>query len=175
MIVGEQPGNQEDLQGHPFVGPAGHLLNELFDELNIPVDEIYVTNAVKHFKWKPVGKVRLHQRPSSDEIAACKPWLESEARAVRPDVILCLGATAARSVVGKITLIGSSRGQTLSSELSSTIMISWHPSAILRAPDEKSRAQKRAELKADLKRAWSKTKSPTHPSRHLEAPIQIPS
>lgn len=156
MLVGEQPGNKEDLEGHPFMGPAGGLIDQLCEELAIPRGEIYVTNAVKHFKWKRAGKVRLHQKPNAAEIRACRPWLEKEVLAVRPRVILCLGATATQSVLGYAAPIASSRGKKLHAELmpDAIVMVTWHPSAVLRSPMPEGRAEKRSQLKKDLQRAW---------------------
>lgn len=161
MLVGEQPGDQEDRAGHPFVGPAGKLLDTILAELKIPRADIFVTNAVKHFKFQRRGKFRLHAKPNASEAAACRPWLESEIRAVHPEIIVALGATAAYSLCGGKS-IGSNRGkvQALRAEFHSTtkVLFTWHPSAILRAPEEKLRHQKRAELKEDLRRAWQLAK-----------------
>jgi uracil-DNA glycosylase len=162
MLVGEQPGNQEDIAGEPFVGPAGKLLAELLDELGIPREQAYVTNAVKHFKYVRKGKIRLHAKPNAAEINACRPWLDSEIRAVKPAVILALGATAAGSLCGNVK-IQANRGKALQlrKELTGTqpVFVSWHPSAILRAPDERGRSKMRNELKEDLLNAWSKARS----------------
>ncbi len=154
MLVGEQPGDQEDRLGHPFVGPAGELLNSILDELGIPRDEVYVTNAVKHFKFSSRGKRRIHEKPNTSEMKACRPWLEKEIEAVRPSVIVALGATAAQSVTGRLVKVTKERGDWLQSELGEKVIASWHPSAILRSIDEPSRRLKREQLKADLKRAW---------------------
>lgn len=156
MFVGEQPGDQEDLAGKPFVGPAGGLLDGILDELGIPRDEIYVTNAVKHFKFEPRGKRRIHQKPQGSEVAACHPWLEKEIQSVRPQVIFALGATAAQSVAGRVVKITKERGSWLSGVEAggAKVMVSWHPSAILRAIDEPSRRLKKEQLKQDLKKAW---------------------
>jgi len=154
MLVGEQPGNAEDLAGHPFVGPAGALLEKIFTELGIRRDDVYVTNAVKHFKYVRKGKIRLHAKPNSVEIANCRPWLASEVAAVQPQVIVALGATAADSVCGRSVAIGRHRGQWLTTPLGpARVLVSWHPSAILRAPDERARAEKREQLKMDLAQA----------------------
>lgn len=156
MMVGEQPGDQEDRAGQPFVGPAGTLLNEILQELGIPRDEVYVTNAVKHFKFESRGKRRLHMKPNGSEIAACRPWLEKEIAAVQPEVILALGATAAQSLCGRMVKVTKERGQWLEGKDTgdSKVMASWHPSAILRSIDEESRKQKMAQLKSDLSKAW---------------------
>lgn len=155
MLVGEQPGDKEDLAGYPFVGPAGKLLDQIFAELKIPRDKIFVTNAVKHFKWERAGKVRLHKKPNGAEIQACHPWLESEVRAVQPKLILCLGATAARSVFGRDIGITAMRGKIIKdTNLGVPALVTWHPSAILRSPTAEARAQKRAKFKADLLRGW---------------------
>lgn len=165
MLVGEQPGDHEDKAGHPFVGPAGKLLDQILDELEIPRPDVFVTNAVKHFKFQRRGKFRLHAKPNAGEVAACRPWLESEIRSVRPDIIVALGATAANSLCGEKS-IGSHRGKTqgLRAEFNSTtkVLFTWHPSAILRAPDEQLRHAKRAELKEDLRRAWRLAKKKPH-------------
>jgi uracil-DNA glycosylase len=139
VLVGEQPGDQEDLKGTPFCGPAGQVLDRGLIEAGIDREEVYVTNAVKHFKWLPRGKRRLHEKPNGREIAACRPWLVAELEAVRPHVLVCLGATAARAVLGKITKISEHRGELLHSDLSSRIVVTVHPSSILRIEDSDSR------------------------------------
>jgi len=154
MIVGEQPGDKEDLQGLPFVGPAGELFRRCIEEAGIDIDDIYLTNAVKHFKWKPAGKARLHQKPSLTEIRACHPWLEAEMNAIKPKVIIALGATGATSVLGRVPKITAERGKVISGEeAADMIIISWHPSAILRGYDTEDAALKRKQLVADLKLA----------------------
>jgi probable DNA metabolism protein len=161
MIVGEQPGDQEDRQGHPFVGPAGALLDEILEELGIDRDQVYVTNAVKHFKFTQRGKVRLHAKPSASEVHACRPWLEKEIEAVEPQVIVALGATAAASVCGRAVKIGAEHGSWLGGALPNTrVLVSWHPSAILRSIDEESRHEKRAQLKEDLRKVRDFVKKP---------------
>src|SRR5437764_3034538 len=122
MLVGEQPGDQEDKQGHPFVGPAGRILDEALADAGIPRDKTYVTNAVKHFKWKARGKRRIHDKPNWSEVAACRPWLEGEAAAVKPEAIVALGATAARAVVGRTVAITRERGQALESDLAPLVV-----------------------------------------------------
>ncbi len=149
MLVGEQPGDQEDLQGHPFVGPAGRILDEALADAGIPRDKTYVTNAVKHFKWKARGKRRIHDKPNWSEVAACHPWLESEIAAVRPRAIVALGATAARAVIGRTVAITRERGQPLESELAPLVVATFHPSAVLRAQDMKGEMQ--AALTDDLR------------------------
>lgn len=141
VMVGEQPGDQEDLSGHPFVGPAGKLLDQALKEAGIPREEAYVTNAVKHFKWEPRGKRRLHQKPNSREMAACKPWLEAELLVIRPAVLLCLGATAAATVLGSSVRVLRDRGRVLASEYCEQTLVTVHPSSLLRAPDEESRRE----------------------------------
>jgi len=139
MFVGEQPGNQEDLEGRPFVGPAGQLLDKLLVEAGVDRRKVYVTNAVKHFKWEPRGKRRIHKKPNSAEIAACKAWLEAEIASIHPRVIVCLGATAAQALLGRDFRVTQHRGELLDSELAPYVMATVHPSSILRAPDETTR------------------------------------
>src|SRR5678815_2353667 len=134
MLVGEQPGDQEDLAGHPFVGPAGKILDKALGEAGITRREVYVTNAVKHFKWEPQGKRRKHKKPSVTEIAACRPWLEAEVQVVKPRVVVCLGVSAAQSVFGKTIRLNEMRGQAWSTPLAAIIFVTVHPSAILRHP-----------------------------------------
>lgn len=151
MFVGEQPGDQEDLAGKPFVGPAGKLLNDALIEAGVDRETVYVTNAVKHFKWTPRGKRRLHGKPSSREMAACRPWLETEVELVQPSIIVCLGATAAQSLLGASFRITRQRGQLISSDWAERTLATWHPSAILRAPDEELRHAMREQFLNDLK------------------------
>src|ERR1700745_1784181 len=139
MFVGEQPGDQEDIQGRPFVGPAGHILDKALEEAGIDRTEVYVTNAVKHFKWEPRGKRRIHKKPNSLEITACKPWIEAEIEVVRPDVIVCLGATAAQALLGRQFKVSTQRGAWVESPLAPFVMATVHPSSLLRAPDEENR------------------------------------
>lgn len=150
LLVGEQPGDQEDLAGEPFVGPAGRLLDESLAAAGIDRRDAYITNAVKHFKWTPRGKRRLHAKPSSREIAACRPWLSAEIEVVRPQVIVCLGATAAQTLLGRTFRVTKSRGRLLEGTDSRWVLATYHPSAVLRAPDEARRHQMRDELIADL-------------------------
>ena len=150
LVVGEQPGDQEDLQGLPFVGPAGKLLDQTLKELGIARSEMYVTNAVKHFKFVQRGKLRLHQNPRMSEITACRPWLLAEIDAVKPKVVLCLGASAAKALLGGTFALMKERGKVLSTPYAEQVVATLHPSAILRARDEESRAQMLALFKADL-------------------------
>jgi DNA polymerase len=153
MLLGEQPGDQEDLAGKPFVGPAGQLLDRALDEAGIDRGEVYVTNTVKHFKWEPRGKRRIHQKPNSREIAACRPWLEAELRLVRPKLLICLGATAAQSILGPSFRVTRERGKVFRSELAPRVLATVHPSSLLRQPDEESRKREYAQFVADLRAA----------------------
>jgi uracil-DNA glycosylase len=145
LFMGEQPGDREDLAGHPFVGPAGRLLDEALIEAGIDRKRVYVTNAVKHFKWRASGKRRLHMRPNSTEVAACRLWLELEIRLTKPAVVVALGATAAQALLGPAFRVTRERGKVVSSPLASRVVATVHPSSILRAPDDESR---RAEMRA---------------------------
>lgn len=151
MFVGEQPGDKEDLQGRPFVGPAGAILDRALDDAGIDRARVYVTNAVKHFKWEPRGKRRIHKKPNAMEIAACRPWLDAEIAVVKPQVIVCLGATAAQSLLGKDFRVTQRRGELIESGLGPRILATVHPSSILRAPDEEQRHAEYARFVADLK------------------------
>ena len=151
LLAGEQPGDQEDLQGRPFVGPAGKLLDVALAEAGIDREEVYITNAVKHFKWTPRGKMRLHAKPSSREVAACRPWLAAEIKAVEAEIVVCLGATAAQSLLGSAFRITKQRGQLLSTDFAPALLATYHPSAILRAPDAKQREELRQLFLSDLK------------------------
>jgi DNA polymerase len=152
FFVGEQPGNEEDLTGHPFVGPAGRLLNEALADAGIDRAQTYVTNVVKHFKWEPRGKRRIHKKPNSSEITACRPWLEAEIALIKPKVIVCLGATAAQALLGPKFLVSKQRGQFIESTLAPYIMATVHPSSILRAPDEETRHVEKRRFIDDLKK-----------------------
>lgn len=152
VFVGEQPGNDEDLAGKPFVGPAGKLLDKALVEAGIQRDEVYVTNAVKHFKWEPKGKRRSHKKPGAREIAACRPWLNAELEVLKPQVLVCLGATAAQALLGKTFLVSKHRGELIQSELASNVMATVHPSSILRAPDDDTRRQEMEKFVADLRK-----------------------
>ena len=151
MFVGEQPGDQEDRQGEPFVGPAGALLDKALADAGIPRDEVYVTNAVKHFKWEPRGKRRIHKKPRASEVKACRPWLEAELRAVHPAVVVCLGATAAQSLLGSSFKLMQQRGQVVASGTAGPVVATIHPSAVLRAPDSEGRREAYKMLVGDLK------------------------
>jgi DNA polymerase len=151
MLVGEQPGDQEDIQGRPFVGPAGKILDKALEEAGINRDEVYVTNAVKHFKWEPRGKRRIHKKPNSMEITACKPWVEAEIDVIKPDVIVCLGATAAQALLGREFRVSTQRGTWVSSPLAPFVMATVHPSSLLRAPDEVTRRLETKRFIQDLK------------------------
>jgi DNA polymerase len=158
LLVGEQPGNDEDLAGEPFVGPAGKLLDKVLAEAGIDRSAAYVTNVVKHFKWEARGKRRIHAKPNGTEIKACMPWLQAEIGVVRPEVIVCLGATAAQALLGRQFRVTQQRGVLLPFALAPAIMATVHPSSILRAPDAESRREGTAALIADLKQVavWLK-------------------
>jgi DNA polymerase len=151
MFVGEQPGDQEDLAGKPFVGPSGLLLNDAMEKGGVPRDEAYVTNAVKHFKWEPRGKRRLHSKPSAREVAACRPWLETEISIIKPDMIVCLGATAAQSLMGSSFRLTKHRGEVLKTDWAPWLLATNHPSAVLRVPDAALREKTRTAFFEDLK------------------------
>jgi uracil-DNA glycosylase family protein len=150
VFVGEQPGNDEDLAGKPFVGPAGKLLDKALVEAGINRDEVYVTNTVKHFKWEPSGKRRIHKKPNAREIAACRPWLDAELGVLRPEVIVCLGATAAQALISKDFRVSQRRGEFVDSKLAGLVMATVHPSSILRAPDDETRHREMKKLISDL-------------------------
>jgi len=152
VFVGEQPGDEEDRQGRPFVGPAGRLLDEILSEVGIDREQVYVTNAVKHFKWEPRGTRRLHSKPSSREMSACRPWLEAEFQAIEPACVVCLGATAAQSLLGRAFRITRDHGKFQSTEYAERVLATYHPSAILRAPDADARRRMRREFTADLRK-----------------------
>jgi uracil-DNA glycosylase family protein len=151
MFVGEQPGNAEDLEGKPFVGPAGKLLDNALEEAGIDRSKTYVTNAVKHFKWEPRGKRRIHKKPNAAEIAACRPWLDAEITILKPEVIVCLGATAAQALLGRQFRVTQHRGELMKSSLAPFVMATVHPSSILRAPDDEARHTEMARFIQDLK------------------------
>jgi len=151
MFVGEQPGDEEDKRGQPFVGPAGRLLDRALEEAGIDRRHVYVTNAVKHFKWEPRGKRRIHQKPNAREIAACHSWLEAELEVVRPRVIVCLGATAAQALLGRDFKVTQRRGEIIERD-GRTFMATVHPSAVLRSPDDETRHRELARFIIDLKR-----------------------
>lgn len=152
MFIGEQPGNDEDLQGRPFVGPAGRLLDKLLVEAGVDRTKVYVTNAVKHFKWEPRGKRRIHKKPNSVEITACRPWLEAEIASVHPKVIVCLGATAAQALLGRDFRVTQHRGELLESSLAPHVMATVHPSSILRAPDDETRHEEMRRFVQDMRK-----------------------
>lgn len=152
IFVGEQPGNDEDLAGKPFVGPAGKLLDRALVEAGIDRSEVYVTNTVKHFKWEPKGKRRIHKKPNAREITACRPWLEAEIGVLKPSVIVCLGATAAQAIIGKDFKVTQRRGELIESPLARNVVATVHPSSILRAPDEETRHAEYGRFVADLKK-----------------------
>lgn len=160
MLVGEQPGDQEDRAGHPFVGPAGALLGRALEEAGIDRRQTYVTNAVKHFKWVPGagrGKRRIHQKPSAAEVSACRPWLLAEIQAVDPEVIVCLGATAAQSLLGRGFRVTQHRGEPVPSTFRARVIATVHPSSILRAPDDDARHRELRAFVADLRAAAALT------------------
>jgi len=151
MMVGEQPGNQEDLEGKPFVGAAGKFLDRMLEEAGIDRKKVYLTNVVKHFKWEPRGKRRIHKKPNAAEIAACRPWLDAEIAAIRPAVIVCLGATAAQALLGRTFRVTEHRGEFIESQLAPRVLATLHPAAILRVPDEKDRHDAERKFLEDLK------------------------
>jgi DNA polymerase len=151
MLVGEQPGDREDVEGRPFVGPAGKLLDRALEQAGIDRDLVYVTNVVKHFKWRPRGKRRIHQKPNAEEIGACMPWLDAELEAVRPLVLACLGATAAQALLGRAFRVSRQRGQFVPSPLAPLVAATVHPSSILRA-EEDMREAAMQEFVADLRK-----------------------
>jgi len=152
MMVGEQPGDKEDLQGRPFVGPAGAVLDKALTAAGIDRTDVYVTNIVKHFKWEPRGKRRLHKKPNALEISACRPWLDAEIKVVKPEVVVLLGATAAQGVMGRQFRVTQQRGQWVQSTIAPLVMATVHPSSILRAPDDESRHEEMRKFVDDLKK-----------------------
>jgi DNA polymerase len=160
MLVGEQPGDKEDLAGHPFVGPAGQMLDRALEEAGIDRKTTYITNAVKHFKYVPRGKIRLHQKPNTLEIRACRPWYERELAAIRPELVVAMGATAAQSVFGKITQINKSRGRPIELGQGFKVLVTVHPSYLLRLPDAEAKAREYARFVDDLKIAADLLKRP---------------
>jgi len=152
MLVGEQPGDAEDLAGHPFVGPAGKLLDRALEEAGIDRTVVYVTNVVKHFKWEPRGKRRIHAKPNAGEISACRPWLETEIALVKPHALVCLGATAAQALLGKTFKVSKQRGEFVQSSLAPLVMATVHPSSILRARDDETRRAEMERFVDDLKK-----------------------
>ena len=152
MMIGEQPGDKEDIEGRPFVGPAGKLLDQCLEEANIERSQVYVTNAVKHFKWEPRGKRRIHEKPTMREIKACRPWLDAEMEVVAPKLIVCLGATAAQALLGSSFKVTKQRGTLQHVEGLAPVIATVHPSSILRAQTDEDREQERSSFVADLKR-----------------------
>ena len=151
MLVGEQPGDKEDLAGKPFVGPAGQMLDRALEQAGIDRDKVYVTNAVKHFKFVARGKIRLHQKPTTSEIKACRPWYERELAAIKPDLVVAMGATAAQCVFGKITPINKNRGRPIDLDDGIKALVTVHPSYLLRLPDADAKAKEYARFVDDLK------------------------
>jgi uracil-DNA glycosylase len=149
MLVGEQPGDREDLEGSPFVGPAGQLLDRSLEEAQLARDDVYLTNVVKHFRWEGRGKRRIHRKPSMTHITACRPWLDAELAVVKPEVVVCLGATAAQAIVGKGFKVTERRGEVIDVEgIDALVTATVHPSSILRSPDD---ATRRSEMKAFIR------------------------
>ncbi|HJU06292.1 MAG TPA: UdgX family uracil-DNA binding protein [Nitrospiraceae bacterium] len=161
IFVGEQPGDQEDVQGHPFVGPAGRMLDKALEEVGITRRQTYVTNAVKHFKWEPQGKRRKHKRPSAAEMAACRPWLAAEVDLIRPKILVCLGATAAQSVLGRTVRIGEERGKFYKTDLAPEIFITIHPSSLLRHPTREQQEEEYRRFVGDLRLVRHKLHEPS--------------
>jgi uracil-DNA glycosylase len=151
MLVGEQPGDQEDVAGKPFVGPAGRILDQALEEAGIDRRQAYVTNVVKHFKWEPRGKRRIHQKPNWSEMAACRPWLDAELDVVGPEVVVCLGATAAQALIGRDFRVSRQRGELVESPLAHYVLATVHPSSILRQRDDASREAEYTAFVEDLR------------------------
>jgi uracil-DNA glycosylase len=152
MLIGEQPGDKEDLEGLPFVGPAGSVLDKALAAAGLDRDQVYLTNIVKHFKWEPRGKRRIHKKPNALQISACRPWLDAEMEAIRPEVIVLLGATAAQGLLGRSFRVTRHRGEWIPSPLHTSVMATVHPSSILRAPDDDARHAAMAAFVSDLKK-----------------------
>jgi uracil-DNA glycosylase family protein len=159
ILVGEQPGDMEDRQGHPFVGPAGRLLDKALAEARISRDEVYITNAVKHFRWIQRGKRRLHQKPAIRQVMACKPWLDAEIKVIHPKVVVCLGATAAQAMAGRIVKITQERGKFLESDSGVTIFITIHPSSIYRLQEKDEQEKEYHRFVAEMKLVGRKLRS----------------
>jgi DNA polymerase len=162
MLVGEQPGDKEDLAGKPFVGPAGLMLDRALEEAGIDRKKVYVTNAVKHFKFVPRGKIRLHQKPTTPEIRACRQWYERELAAIRPDLVVAMGATAAQCVLGKITPINRNRGRPIDGPDRVKVLVTVHPSYLLRLPDADAKAREYRRFVDDLKIAVELLRKAAH-------------
>jgi DNA polymerase len=150
MLVGEQPGDREDLDGHPFVGPAGKVLDRGLEQAGIDTDDVYITNVVKHFRYKARGKRRIHQKPDRWHVSACLPWLEAEIDMVHPEALVCLGATAAQALLGSQVRIGRDRGRPMESDLADLVTLTAHPSSILRAQDDQERSEAMSQFVSDL-------------------------
>jgi DNA polymerase len=161
MLIGEQPGDKEDLAGKPFVGPAGQMLDRALKEAGVNRDKVYVTNAVKHFKFVPRGKIRLHQKPNTAEIKACRQWYQRELNSIKPDLVVAMGATAAQSVFGKITPINKSRGRLIDLADGTKALVTVHPSYLLRLPDEDAKAREYQRFVDDLKIVAARMKRAT--------------
>ena len=159
-MVGEQPGDKEDLQGRPFVGPAGAVLDKALQAAGIDRNDVYVTNIVKHFKWEPRGKRRIHKKPNALEISACRPWLDAEIELARPDVVVLLGASAAQGLLGRDFRVSQRRGEWVQSEIAPFVMATVHPSSILRAPDDESRHEEMRRFISDLEKVAGRLKLP---------------
>jgi DNA polymerase len=155
MLIGEQPGDREDLAGEPFVGPAGKLLDRALENAGLHRAGVYLTNVVKHFKWVPRGKRRIHEKPNAREIKACRPWLDGEIERVRPKAIVCLGATAAQALLGRDFRVSRERGEWIASELAPFVMATVHPASVLRSPDEATRHAEIERFFADIVKAAS--------------------
>jgi DNA polymerase len=153
MLIGEQPGSEEDLSGHPFVGPAGKLLSRALEDAGVERSSVYVTNVVKHFKWEPRGKRRIHKKPNRAEVVACHPWIQTEIELLKPRVIVCLGSTAAQALIDPKFKVTQHRGERLPSPLAPVVMATVHPSSILRAPNDEARRQEMAAFVRDLRGA----------------------
>jgi DNA polymerase len=166
FLVGEQPGDLEDREGRPFVGPAGRLLDRALVDAGIDRADVYVTNAVKHFKWVPRGKRRLHEKPNAREIAACRPWLDAEIAVVRPRVLVCLGATAAQALLGRSFRVTRQRGVLVASPAGVPALATVHPSSILRAPDDETRERERLAFTRDLRGAAEALRGEAAPASH---------
>jgi DNA polymerase len=162
MLVGEQPGDKEDLAGHPFVGPAGQMLDRALEEAGIDRAKVYVTNAVKHFKFFPRGKFRLHQKPTTPEIKACRPWYERELATIKPELVVAMGATAAQCVFGKIAPINKNRGRLINLDSGLSALVTVHPSYLLRLPDEEAKAREYEHFVHDLKIAAEHYRKSAH-------------